>query len=253
MDHERDRVVVIMEGFADWHSPDQITGASADEVRGAVTGLASLASTYWDAKPGERYPWLKSADSAQFATLPDDYAACLPEFLNRFEHLLPAGAAGTLAAIGERYARIQQTIARGTQVLAHWDYRVENLFFSPDGELAVIDWQLMHMDNPANDLAYLLATNVDVGLRRQIEAEMMSTYLRELNERGITQYQLKDLHQDYRLSLLAISAIPVIGGASMDVTNERSLALFEAVAGRLMAAINDWQAQEVLETLESAD
>lgn len=250
MDHSSERVLLIMEGFTGWHSPDQVKGARAPEVATATTAIAALASRYWNEPPLADYPWLKSADSPVFASMPADYAACLPVLLDRFESLWPVGAASTLTTIANGYGRVQQAITQGTQVLSHWDYRVENLFFGADGELAIIDWQLMHMNNPANDLAYLLATNVDVALRREIEADMMDAYLAELAEQGVEGYTKADLQADYRLALLGISAIPVIGGANADVDNERSQALFAAMGSRLLAAIEDWQALDVLEPID---
>jgi hypothetical protein len=249
MDSESDRVLIIMEAFTDWHSPDQIAGATAEQVAIAADELAGLASAYWNDQPQARLPWLKSADSQAFASLPEDHAACLPVALERFEGSWPGGAAETLQRISTRYADIRRAIINGTQVLSHWDFRVENLFFGPEGELAVIDWQLMHMDNPANDLAYLLGTNVDIQLRREIEGDIMALYLRGLREQGVSDYGMAELVADYRLSLLSLTAIPLIGGANMDIGNQRSATLFAAMGGRLVKAIQDWDAVALLDHL----
>ncbi len=249
MDAASDRVLIIMEAFTDWHSPDQVTGATAEQVAIAAGELAGLASAYWNEQPQSRFPWLRSADAQAFASLPEDHAACLPVALDRFEDLWPEGAAETLQPISERYAAIRDAIINGTQVLSHWDFRVENLFFGPEGELAVIDWQLMHMDNPANDLAYLLGTNIDIELRREIEGDIMTLYLRGLRDHGVSDYGMADLVADYRLSLLSLTAIPLIGGANMDMGNARSRALFAAMGARLVAAIQDWDAIDLLDRL----
>ncbi|MEE4362071.1 MAG: phosphotransferase [Pseudomonadales bacterium] len=252
LDQARNRVLIVMEAFTDWHSPDQLEGATAEEVAIATRALSSLASTYWESPPLKRFPWLKTATSPAFASMPSDYAACVPELLTRFEARWPANASATLDRISAGYAGLQQAVATGTQVLAHFDFRVENLFFGPDGSLAVIDWQLMHMNNPANDLAYLLATNVDVSLRRDIERDMMHLYLEGLRECGIVGYGLAELERDFRLALLYISVIPVIGGANADMGNARSAALFEIMGGRLLTAIEDWQALDALGSIASA-
>lgn len=246
MDPACGRVVIVMEGFGTWHSPDQIVGASAEEVTIAVSALSGLAATYWNNPPIRAFPWLRSPDSPAYASLPQDYAACVPILLDRFERDWPGGSARPLKQIAGSYARIQQALLRRPQVVAHWDYRVENLFYGADGELAVIDWQLMRTDVPANDLAYLLACNVSAGLRRDIEADMMARYLAGLRERGVLDYQLTDLELDYRLALLSISAILVIGGANADIGNARSQQLFLTIGARLLAAIDDWQATDLI-------
>ncbi|MEQ8861733.1 MAG: aminoglycoside phosphotransferase family protein [Pseudomonadales bacterium] len=247
MDPVHNRVVIVMEGFGAWHSPDQIAGATAREVSIAVGALAGLAATFWDAPPRETFPWLRAADSPAYASLPQDYAACLPGALERFESIWPEGSARTLARIARGYGGLREAVLTRTQVLSHWDYRVENLFFGTGGELAVIDWQLMCLDSPAHDLAYLLATNVETALRREIEAEMMALYLRRLRQHGVTGYGEAELIEDYRRALLSVSVITVIGGANADIENARSQALFARMGSRLLAAIDDWQATEVLD------
>jgi hypothetical protein len=75
----------------------------------------------------------------------------------------------------------------------------------------------MMVTNPMTDFAYLLSTNIDVAIRRV-----------------------------YRLSLLGISAIPVLWGAGIDINNKRSMALFEAVSSRLFQTVEDWDALKVI-------
>ena len=249
MDRDSGRVVIVMEGFGAWHSPDQIVGARADEVAIAVDALSGLAATYWNTPPIEAFPWIRSPDSPAYATLPQDYAACVPTLLERFERDWPDGSAQSLTRIAGAYARIQQALLRRRLVIAHWDYRVENLFYGAAGELAVIDWQLMRTDVPANDLAYLLACNVAVELRRDIEADMMARYLAGLRKHGIDDYRMEDLEYDYRLALLSISVIAVIGGANADIGNARSQRLFSTMGARLLAAIDDWQATDLIAEL----
>lgn len=249
MDSAQDRVVIVMEGLRGWHSPDQIAGATAQEVSIAVNALAGLAATFWNAPPLEAFPWLRAADSSAYASLPHDYAACLPLALERFESIWPKGSSRSLARIAEGYGALREAMLKRTQVLSHWDYRVENLFFAPGGELAVIDWQLMCLDSPANDLAYLLATNVETALRREIEAEMMMLYLSRLRKHGVVGYGEAQLIADYRLALLSVSVIVIIGGANADIGNPRSRELFARMGSRLLGAIDDWRATDVLDRL----
>lgn len=249
MDPVENRVVIVMEGFGAWHSPDQLVGVTAEEASIAVGALAGLAATFWDKPPLDEFPWLRGPDSPAYASLPQDYAACLPQALERFESIWPEGSARSLERIAQGYGALREAILKRTQVLSHWDYRVENLFFKPDGELAVIDWQLMCLDSPANDLAYLLGTNVETALRRKIEAGMMALYLNQLRQHGVLGYGEADLMTDYRLALLSVSVITIIGGANADIANSRSQELFACTGSRLLAAIDDWRAIEVLDRL----
>jgi len=60
---------------------------------------------------------------------------------------------------------------------------------------------------------------------------------------------MQDLRADFRLALLGITPILIIGGANLDQTNIRSLVLFEHIGKRLLGAIDDWQALDVLEEI----
>jgi hypothetical protein len=74
----------------------------------------------------------------------------------------------------------------------------------------------------------------------------MGIYLEELARHGVTDYSRNQLEQDYRLGMLGVSGIPIIGGASVDATNARSHSLMQAVGGRLFQAIEDWDAIALL-------
>ncbi|GAA1917702.1 phosphotransferase [Nocardioides marmoribigeumensis] len=41
--------------------------------------------------------------------------------------------------------------------LVHGDFRLGNLLVAPDGRVAVLDWELAHLGDPAEDLGWLCA------------------------------------------------------------------------------------------------
>jgi aminoglycoside phosphotransferase (APT) family kinase protein len=43
--------------------------------------------------------------------------------------------------------------------IVHGDYRVGNILFSPDGIVGVLDWELTHLGDPHEDIAWSLARN----------------------------------------------------------------------------------------------
>lgn len=246
MDHQTERVLIIMESFAGWHSPDQIEGATLDEVTIAVEALAGLTAAFWNAPLRTRYPWLRDLASDAYKTVPADYVASIDSALTLAGDTLPAGVERAARTIGNRIEPLMTRLNEGNQALSHWDYRVENFLYGPDDEFVVIDWQLMMVTNPATDLAYLLGTNIDVELRRRAEADLMARYLEGLKRHGVTGYTRNDLERDWRLAMLGITAIPVIGGAGTDLTNERQVQFSRTIMKRLFQAIEDWDALALL-------
>ena len=216
-------------------------GASLKEVIIATQNLSGLTATFWDAPLIERQPWVRNYQSPAYQSLPDHYNGLIDVVLDRLGDL-PQSSGAAMRAISSNYRSMMEILSSGHQALAHWDYRVENLFFGPNDEFAVIDWQLMMMTNPATDFAYLLSTNINTTLRRDSEDELMDLYLEGLREHGVKGYSRSDLEIDFRKALLGISAIPVVGGGSFDITNARSQTLFNAIGSRMFQTIEDWDA-----------
>lgn len=246
MDEGSGHLAIVMESFAGWHSPDQVSGASLTEIEIAVDTLAGLTAAYWEAPLQSRHPWVRDVTSAAYVTLPGDYQASGVIATDRYEKFLPASGARAIAEIGGAFAEVMRLVQESTRALAHWDYRVENLFYGADQELVVIDWQLMMLSNPANDLAYLLGTNIDVDLRRAAEADLIDRFLEGLKQHGVAGYGRNHLERDYRIALLFISAIPIIGGAGADISNPRNLELFGRLGQRAFQAVEDWDALALL-------
>jgi hypothetical protein len=245
MDKEAQRVALIMESFSDWHSPDQIKGATTDEITIATRELAKISATYWNKPIQTQHPWIRDMNSSVYDSLQPDYIACTDIALDRMHDALPASTERAARRIGPAINELKHRNGQGNQTLAHWDYRVENLFYRND-EFAVIDWQLMMVTNPATDLAYLLATNIDVELRRSMEDELIRAFLDGLENAGVTDYQRDDFEKDFRLALLTISGIAIIAGANFDESNKRSAQLVKKITSRMFQAIEDWQALDVL-------
>ena len=139
-------------------------------------------------------------------------------------------------------AILQESCISCHQALVHWDYRVENLFFKVnEPDVAVIDWQLMMWMKPAWDFTYLCFTNIRTEDRHAWFDDLATLYLEELALHGVEGYSRRQLDEDVRLCLPGITVAPVIGGASFDETNDRSRALFEAVAKRVFSGIDEME------------
>ena len=167
-------------------------------------------------------------------------------FLERFGHLLSESQRQKLEQIIAYYPRFAEIFTQGTQTLSHWDFRVENIFYSSDeSEVAVIDWQLALAHKPGWDLAYLLTTNIDIELRRKIFESSLAQYQRGLLAAGI-EYSQEKLMKNMCQSMCAITAFSVIGGGNCDSENERSVLLFRKITERLFSAIDDYDAIKAL-------
>ena len=174
-----------------------------------------------------------------------DMAACSDIFFQRFGTELPISKSD-FDRIIESWPAILDGLSEGNLTLTHYDYRVENMFFSSDeSEVAVIDWQLIGALRAGWDLAYLIGTNIPTEQRRANEQQYIDLYLDCMRDRGVN-YSEAELRHDMKWSLLGLCSIAVIGGANFDVSNERSFELFKVISIRLFDAIAEHEALSVI-------
>tara|TARA_B100001250_G_scaffold289432_2_gene251165 strand:- start:225 stop:1292 length:1068 start_codon:yes stop_codon:yes gene_type:complete len=241
---ENERVILLLEYMDGWYNPDQIKGATEKEIEVAINGLIPISTQFWGTI--QEIDWVPNMKVDYMLRIIDDMRDYSPEFLNRFSRIMNGSRKANLNKIVEFYPNFPDLFTRGTLTLNHWDYRVENLFFTPEvDDITVIDWQLMMAHLPGWDLAYLLFTNIEVDLRRKIYTSCCRQYLDGLGKEGI-HFLEEDLERNMMLSLLAMTNFPVIGGANADKENERSIKLFEVLGERIFSAIEDYDAMKFI-------
>jgi len=241
---ENERVVLLLEYMDGWYNPDQIKGATEKEIEVAINGLIPISTQFWGTI--QEIDWVPNMKVDYMLRIIDDMRDYSPEFLNRFSRIMNGSRKANLNKIVEFYPNFPDLFTQGTLTLNHWDYRVENLFFTPEvDDITVIDWQLMMAHLPGWDLAYLLFTNIEVDLRRKIYTSCCRQYLDGLGKEGI-HFLEEDLERNMMLSLLAMTNFPVIGGANADKENERSIKLFEVLGERIFSAIEDYDAMKFI-------
>ena len=239
------RVLLLLEYMDGWYSPDQIEGASLKEIELAIEGLIPISSQFWGTV--KDIEWIPDMKESYMLKIVDDMVEYQPEFLNRFGHLMNDSRKKLLKKIVDYYPNFPQILSDGILTLTHWDYRVENLFFTPNvDDITVIDWQLMMANKPGWDLAYLLCTNVQIDIRREIFEESCEDYLQGLKNNGID-FTKEELNKNMMISLLAMMTFPVVGGANYDLENMRSKRLFEVFTERLFSAVEDYDAISYIE------
>ena len=242
-DSNGENVAFLMEFMEGWHSPDQISGASHQQACLAVKEIPKISAPYWNKT--DELPWLPTMKADHLWATISDVKACEELFYKRFGSHLSISKQD-FGKLIDAWPAILTALSEGILTLTHYDYRIENLFFSSDeSEIVVIDWQLLASVRPSWDFAYLIGTNVDTDLRRIHQQEYIDLYLNGLMERGID-YPETQLREDIKWTLLGLSVIPVIGGSNFDAENQRSFDLFKTIAVRHFETVGDFDALSVI-------
>jgi aminoglycoside/choline kinase family phosphotransferase len=157
-----------------------------------------------------------------------------------------------MLAAGERLqtkvVALQEQLSERPRTLMHGDFRMDNLVFPGKGAdgLTVLDWQITSRGRGAFDLGYFLTTSMSPADRRAVEEELIASYLETLAAGGVRGYGRDEFMRDYRITAMFCLVYTAIVIGSLDMGNDRGLALFNAMLERNTAMVEDLEAWAVV-------
>ncbi len=232
------RNAMVMQDMTTWLWPDQVAGATQQQAERCVDALAKLGARHWGADFSS-HSWLPDTHQPVLRQIVEDYRQLVPQTLQRLSDFMSPEHRAVCERIARNMNWIGEEIAKPPQILTHYDARLENFVFADEraSELALIDWQLVARLRPGWDFGYFLASSVTEAERRLWQPGLIARYLDGLREGGVRDYTASAFDVDFRLGTMAMTVIPVIGGASFDINNERSKALFGTMLRRAMCSV----------------
>lgn len=183
---------LVLDDLSPARAGDQLIGASDEEIASAVTTAAQLHATWWD-----------SVDLAAWAWLPSQ-TALVAGFIERAPELYPDFAAAWSEEFSDDELKLGEKVTLHLEhlvtaidhppfTLVHGDYRLDNLFFSDDGEVVVIDWQLPFRGfSGAFDFALLVASSLMSEDRDRLMPTLEALYLDELARAGVAEFGIDE-------------------------------------------------------------
>ena len=134
-------------------------------------------------------------------------------------------ALDAVAAAAPEWHEVLSRCAEGPQTFVHNDFRLDNIFFAPDGCPVVIDWQLAGRCRGTQDVSYLLSGSMTEDMLRRSWRDLLSRYHAGLVANGVHGYSFEQCLRDYRQSLLYTIApgIALLGQMQL-AADERGLA-----------------------------
>jgi len=243
-----DEHLLLIEDLVDGRFGDQLAGCTADEAEMALRTLARLHGRFWESSELASFDWLRPIgfpDSSLGAQL---YTGSLAAFRKSFGHLLDPANEVVVATLADHSGAILERLLAGPNTVTHFDYRLDNLFFTngPDPEVRMIDFQTSCRSGPGYDVGLFLSQSIDTDVRRAHEDRLLGAYLDELRACGVDDYTADDLHLAYRYGVLYGWLTPVFVTSNLDMSNQRALDMWTAVIGRSQAAMADLRVAELL-------
>jgi aminoglycoside phosphotransferase (APT) family kinase protein len=254
-DEETGNVVLLLEDMQASRAGDVLQGCSVDEAAQVLHAIAPLHARWWVSAHLQTFSglaqWVGDVHARQ-----DRYTRQVGPFLARFGQQLPAAVQEVVDRLRFSYARVLTGLAEAPQTLIHADLHLDNLFFSPPGQMppvTVLDWQSACLGPAAVDVALFLFGSLPVEPRRVAADALLQDYHRLLGARGVSGYSAQQVLDHCRLALLWQMAGTVgwLSAADLNTLQGRERALVEAALGdeRLIAALQDYDVLTLLSSL----
>ncbi|MDQ1508316.1 MAG: hypothetical protein QOG50_160 [Actinomycetota bacterium] len=215
---------------------DQLAGCSVREARPAVRCLANLHACFWDDSSLDDTDWLLRLGDDPY---PGAVAFAYQTAWARVQEFFPEQMTAEVQAFGDRYAeQIPALFAKLSEpplVLAHGDWRLDNLFFTPNDDVIAVDWQLIDRSVGPRDLAYFATQSVNVPDRAGHEG-LFATYISDLAARGVKPDE-KWAFEMYRYGAMLGFVYPVVAAGALTIEDPRHMQLTREMLIRSVAAL----------------
>jgi hypothetical protein len=225
-----DEYIVLLQDLAPAEPGDQLAGLSADEAAAALEELAALHAAGWESDALAALPWLNRNTPDSAALLASVVTQLYPGFRERFTGRVEPDTLPLIDAFVPRAPGYLGGIgADQPRTLVHGDFRADNLLFGRPRPF-VLDWQTCSYGAAAGDLAYFLASSLQVPERQRHEQDLVGVYHGALTARGIG-LSWDDCWSGYRRSAFGGIVMDIVAAMVVEQT-ERGDEMFAAMASR---------------------
>ena len=249
------KYVILMEDLGGLQLGDQVAGASAQECETLIREVGRLHAKWWNSPELDKLDWIPQVNSPQIKMSALAMAQALEPFLTNFGNQITPQQAEMAQKLLFRVNPMQDAFADRPYTLCHGDLRLDNVFWgSPDNSspVTLIDWQIALKARGPYDVAYFLSQSVEPSVRAANEDRLVRLYHETLTANGVTGYPFEQCWKDYRAATMSCLIYPVVAMGSVDLANERGMALGLAMLKRSLSAIMDLKAYEILDEFEPA-
>lgn len=224
---------------------------TVDQMSAALDALADLHATHWESpRLTAEWSWLPTAsrggmaDVFRTAEWFQHVEACVAATETKQTCLDDIGR--TVEQVwADVWKVIEGPLSKGPQTFLHGDCHMANTYLLPEDRIGLLDWQLASRGIWAQDLCYLMATALDIEIRRENERSLLDHYFDRLRGRGVgTVPGRDDAWNTYRQGVMWGFAIGWLGCPAENYPAE----VMDANLIRLSTAVRDLQTVQVIDS-----
>lgn len=242
------RVTLVLEDLSQgWRVGDAVAGGTVAQTEVALDQIARLHGDLWDSTSLRQLGWL--APLARTQLLFDGVPAALPAFRERFADRLEPHQLAAVERLAPKGAEYPTRAWRGPLVVAHGDFRLDNVLFSGEGDALrakVIDWQSVRLAPPLIDAAIWLSSSLPPTDRRSNQDNLLRRYHDGLLAAGVKDFSYAACLASLRVSSLYVFLLSV--GISVTIAqSDRGDEMFAGMVAQAADFVTDLGAETVLD------
>jgi hypothetical protein len=250
LDGDSSDFVLLLEDLSYARFGEQTKGCGLKDGERSIDQMIKLNSTWWDKTDSPGLEWLPLHDNpTQCAGISHGFNSGWEPFLEGFGDTLPAGKVEQFAKVGPAIEDLHRMLCTGARTVVHGDFRLDNMFIGVDDDpdmVALFDWQAIAVSSGAHDLGYFMSQSLLTEERRKHQDVLLHRFHDGICESGVTNYSFDQLFEDYRIASLYFFSYAVLIAGTLDLSNERGLALARVLGSRSSACIDDIDALDLL-------
>jgi hypothetical protein len=247
MDVEADEYCLILEDVGHLEAGDHHAGGTLDQARAAMIGAARMHGRWWGNV--DELDWVPPIDSPLNLGLQGMAESSFPGVVDMYGHLLGDDVVAHLERFIPTISEMLVAYGSMSRTLSHNDFRLDNMFFD-DGELVLIDWQLVGRGDGMGDLCPFMSTNFDSEFRRRHEQDLFRLYFDTISSMNAGYLEFDDLMRSYFITLNFWLAMWCHSGATKGDTTQRGEELFERAISRGVDAYRQHEAWQYIGDFE---
>ena len=241
---ENSDFVLLLEDLQGFRLGDQVEGCSIDEAHQVIASIASLHRNTW--QPDHITDIRQHDMSYQREGMIGGFGFGWPVVKSDFTEVLNQAVSPRdierLQSLPEHLNQLLDEIHDGPLVIGHGDLRLDNIFFSDNGN-ALVDYQAVSKASPEHDLAYFVTQSLPDDVRRA--EDWVAVYHGHLTSEGID-YSLDISRERYRRCALYLLCYAVVIAGTLDQANARGRKLAETLLGNSLRSLKELNAIELL-------
>lgn len=233
--------ILILEDLAPAEPGDQVVGPTLERARQVIDTAAALHGSWFDHPKLSELTWMPDLSDPMNESIGTLFPIGWPTFLERYGNELPERVLRWCEEFAPRVVEWIGSYAHWPNTLVHGDFRLDNMFFTLEGRVVLIDWQLAMRAPSTTDLVYFLGTNLPIDMRRAHQHELLDRYCRGLRAHGVPE-QWSDpetVLRGYSEGVLFFCTSFAASILTLDTANSRGTALMDALVRRSFDAADE--------------